>query len=405
MRLHVLGGGPWQAPTVEKARSLGHWVLLTDPGPDRPAFRLADAHEAVDVLDVAATLDAARRHRVDGILADTSDVCVPTAARVAETLGLPGIGSAVAERCTRKDLMRQAAAAAGCASPACLVLQPHQGAETLLPVLAPPWVVKPADSQSGRGVRVVPDAAAVSAAIGDARAQSRCGLVIVESCVSGVEHIVDGLVVDGAAHVLAIASKLADPRNPTVATRIAYLSGGRHARAEQRLAPVVHRMVSALGLRQGPFHAEFIVEGERVVPIDFAARGGGVAIYQRAAPHVSGVDLMAASIALALGQRPAVQPAERRGACIEFLQLPPGRHDLGGGRAAAARLPGVAAVHLAGAGPVAGGTPRHKDERPGWVLALADDTETAIARARAACECLGAGSRPLELPPETTGDA
>lgn len=401
MRLHVLGGGPWQRPTVEKARALGHWVLVTDPGLDRPAFAAADAHEGVDVLDVEATLDAARRHHVDGILADTSDIGVPTAARVAEALGLPGTGATAAERCTRKDLLRQAAAEAGCDNPPFVVLRPEHGPDAVPPGVGWPCLVKPVDNQSGRGVSLVAAPTALGPALATARAWSRCGLIVVEAMVPGVEHIVDGVVVEGQAHLLAIATKRADARNPTVSTRIAYLSGERHQQAGQRLAPIVHRLVHALGLRQGPFHAEFMVDDGHVVPIDFAARGGGVLIYQRAAPHVSGVDLMAASIALALGARPIVQAGPRRGACIEFLQLPPGRFDLEPGRGPARRLPGVAAIHLAADGPVHGGAPIDKDQRPGWVLALADDTDTAVARAQRACELLLAGMRTLDAP--TTG--
>ena len=47
--LHVLGGGPWQLPTVAKAKELGLRVLVTDMYRDRPAYALADIHEVIDI--------------------------------------------------------------------------------------------------------------------------------------------------------------------------------------------------------------------------------------------------------------------------------------------------------------------------------------------------------------------
>src|SRR4051794_30917029 len=87
--LHVLGGGLWQMPTIARARSLGYQVLVTDMYRERPAYAIADYHEVVDVSDREGTLAVAGRYRIDGILCDTTDVGVPTAAYVAERLGLP----------------------------------------------------------------------------------------------------------------------------------------------------------------------------------------------------------------------------------------------------------------------------------------------------------------------------
>ena len=91
--VHVLGGGQWQLPTVQLAKSLGYRVLVTDIYEQRPAYACADAHAAVDITDRESTLRVAREHRVNGIICDTTDVGVPTMAYVAEQLGFPGSGS------------------------------------------------------------------------------------------------------------------------------------------------------------------------------------------------------------------------------------------------------------------------------------------------------------------------
>src|SRR5690349_15044741 len=111
--LHVLGGGQWQLPTIQLAKTLGYRVLVTDMYRERPGYALADAHEVVDVTDMRATLEVARRHQIDGIVCDTTDAGVPTAAYVAEQLGLPGIGLETALNFTNKLRMRSVTSRAG----------------------------------------------------------------------------------------------------------------------------------------------------------------------------------------------------------------------------------------------------------------------------------------------------
>ena len=50
-RLLVLGAGPWQLPTLRKARELGLYVVVTDGAKDRPGFEIADAFEVADIAN------------------------------------------------------------------------------------------------------------------------------------------------------------------------------------------------------------------------------------------------------------------------------------------------------------------------------------------------------------------
>jgi biotin carboxylase len=383
--LHVLGGGPWQTPTIRRARELGYRVLVTDMFAERPGYEWSDLHETVDVTNLDATLDAARRHRIDGVLCDSTDVGVPTSAWVAERLGLPGIGYEIALNFTHKARMRECIDRAGISQ----VRFGAAGSPATLDAVAQriglPMVVKPVDNQSGRGVSVVHNAALLPAAWETAAAHSRIRQVIGEQYIAGSELIVDGFVLDGRVSLLGIAAKKPYPDNPTVCSRIAYLSGESFGLMEQRVGPVTKATIGAMGLRNGIFHAEFMLCGERTIPLDIAARGGGVMIYGRALPHVCGVDVMRAMIHVAMGEPVHLEPlARRRGACIEFLRMPEGRVSRVIGADAAAAVPGIAALHFnLGPGDIVGPL-RHKDDRPGFIVALGDSTEAAVASAQRA---------------------
>lgn len=377
--LHVLGGGPWQVPTVKLAREMGHRVLVTDMYRERPAHAWTDCHEVVDITDAQATLAAARRHRVDGVICDTTDFGVATAAYVAEQLGLPGSGHDTALNFTDKARMRARTVAAGLAAPRFRAVSSVADLADAIAATGLPAVLKPVDNQSGRGVRVVRTWDQAAQAFSQASKLSRSGWVLVEERLVGLEVIVDGLVVDGTAHALSMACKTAYDDNPTLGRRILYPEQDRLPVDATTLRSCCESTLQALGLASGLFHAEFIVRDGRPIPIDIAARGGGVHIYRVVVPHVSGVDANRAAIELALGQRPRVNPRPvPRCANIEFLRMPEGQLEAVEGIDAARAVPGIAAVVLN----VSPGdrlvAPANKDQRPGYIVALADRSDAAI---------------------------
>lgn len=387
--LHVLGGSPWQLPTVRLAKSMGYRVLVTDYFHERPAFAYADFHEVVDITDREATLEVARRYRVDGILCDTTDVGVPTAAYVAEALRLPGMGYEVAMNFTHKGRMRRVARQAGLSVPPFRLLGAAEQLGEVIEDVSLPVVVKPVDSQSGKGVRRVESVDDLLPAVEHAMRHSREGAVLVEAVVRGDEIIVDGFMLEGQALILGIARKTPHPRQPTVSARITY-GHDFPAWALAHIRDVNQRLLSALGLKTGVFHTEYMLTDEDVIPIDIAARGGGCMIYTHVIPQVSGVDVNQAMLRLAMGEPVRIDVTRRKAANIEFFDLPEGvLADLWGWDECA-RQPNVLGVHC---NVTEGGLIRRleaKDDRPGYVVAGGDTVEAAIAASVAAKACVRA---------------
>lgn len=376
--LHVLGAGPWQLPTIRRAQSLGCRVLVTDGWADRPGYRIADLHEVIDITDVEATLAAARRHRIDGVLCDTTDTGVLAAATVADALGLPGPGLAAAWCCTDKASMTNAAAAAGLSVPQTAHACSAGQARALAAVVPHPWAIKPVDAQAGKGVSFVESPDALDAAIDLAFEHSRRREVLVQTWQTGVEIIVDSVSIAGEARILGVAIKTPYRDNPTVSSRITY--GCEDAPVPRAVAESVHRaLLSALQVRQGLVHAEYLVHDGRLVPIDVAARGGGAMIYPLVLQQVSGVDVQRVAIELALGRSvPWAPRATPRAANIEFLRCAPGIIVAIDGVDSARRMRGVAAVHMNQAVGDATGDLAHKDRRLGYVVTVADTAQQAI---------------------------
>ena len=86
----VLAASVYQLDAIRTARRLGYRTVTVDNRPENPGHAMADASYTVDTTDRDGVLEVARRESIAGIVSPCTDVAVPTAAYVAEQLGLPG---------------------------------------------------------------------------------------------------------------------------------------------------------------------------------------------------------------------------------------------------------------------------------------------------------------------------
>lgn len=376
--LHVLGGGMWQVPTIHLARKMGYRVLVTDMYRERPGYAFADWHEVVDIADQGQTLETARRYHIDGIVCDTTDVGVPTAAFVAEQEELPGVGLETARRFTNKYLMRKALTAAGVPQPKFELIETLAEFRESAERIGFPLVVKPVDNQSSRGVRVVHHPSDLAAAFVEAQMHSRQSGILVEEFLPGVEATVEGLCLNGEYFTLGISDKEHFSHRPEVARRLTYpaaFSPSVMQRIEQSNAAVVH----ALGLTSGVTHAEYMVDGDRVQLVEIAVRGGGSRVYSHIVPHISGVDAPRLYLQFLMGENPSVAtPPARRAANLEFFQFPAGRVRQIHGLDQARQIPGVAEILLEFSVGDVLQPPDDDRSRPGLMVVLGDTRDEVL---------------------------
>src|SRR5579872_5194122 len=322
--LHVLGAGQWQVPTIRLAKSLGYRVFVTDLYSERVGYEWADAHETVDIRDREATLRAAERHRIDGIVCDPTDVGVPTMAWVAEKLGLPGIGYETALKFTNKYCMRAVTTSAGVPNPPFFAATCLDEARRAVGDIGFPSVLKPVDSQSSRGVHIVHRQDELEIAFLDALSNSRAGEVLVEGYLDGIEVTVEGFCADGRVVAIGISDKDHFPHRPEVANRLTYPAAFPEP-ILARIREVNALVVQSLGLRNGITHAEYMVVGSEVYLVEIAARGAGSRVYSHIVPFLAGAPVPEAYIRFVIGGELRIEPdGESRAANLAFFSLPSG---------------------------------------------------------------------------------
>lgn len=106
-KILLLGGSTQQILAIEYAKKQGYGIILCDYLPDNPGQHYADRFYCVSTTDREAILEVAQKEKVDGVVAYASDSAAPTAAYVAEKMGLPTNPFKSVEILAREDLFRQ----------------------------------------------------------------------------------------------------------------------------------------------------------------------------------------------------------------------------------------------------------------------------------------------------------
>jgi biotin carboxylase len=374
-------------------RELGVRVVAVDRNAAAPGLALADVGEAVDFADPGAVADVGRRHGVDGVLTIAADSAVPVVARVAELLGLPGIGSDAAHLATNKIAMRRAFAERGVPQPQFAALRRQTEVRAAARAVGFPAVLKPVDSAGQRGISIVHDAGELGAQMAFAIAASRSQEVIVERYHEGRE--VNTLLVARDDDVrLITASDRLRPDGVGFGVALAHvypstLFGDALAEVERVAIAAVH----AIGLRNAIAYPQLLVSphANEVRVVEIAARIPGGQMVE--VPRFGvGIDLLEIAVLQALGEvvpDELVTPRFHHPVAIRFLTAEPGPLPTGVVRAIgplekALAFPGVERVET-WIEPGETIRPVQTDgDRRGYVIASGSTNLEALERAEAA---------------------
>lgn len=307
------------AAYLAAARRRGIPVLVASEGRHSLVSEIAGGLH-IDLQDPAAfdrLVAANRSGPFAGVIA-TDDACVELGSRIAGKLALPHNPRQAARFSRRKDLSRQALAAAGVPVPVHRVIDLGRPLAPQLEDVDYPCVVKPVALSASRGViRADDPGETVSACERIQRIISResvpgsfeAGHVLLETFVSGPEIALEGLLYAGRLSVLAIFDK-PDPLEGPFFEETYYITPTRRdAPVRQRIVERVTAACRALGLQEGPVHAEVRLAGSEVVILEVAARtiGGDCA---RLLQFGTGHGMEDLVIAHALGKPLPVEPQE-----------------------------------------------------------------------------------------------
>jgi biotin carboxylase len=326
----------------ESARKLGVELVyvtdrchqLEDPWGDRA---IAVHFENPEVA-AYTVMESLRGQNVDGILA-LGDRPAVAAAYAARGLGIPYNHPAAVEACRNKLRMREVFRDAGLRVPWFRNISINPPPEPSLLGISYPCVLKPLSLSASQGVVRANNREEFLAAAARLRRllespeirstrEPNLDQLLVEGYIPGSEVAVESLVSDGTLRVLAIFDK-PDPLEGPYFEETIYVTPSRLPDAEQHAIEQCARDAArALGISQGPIHAEFRINEDGVWPLEVAPRpiGGlcarALRFFLGAEKDLIGLEELLMRHALELAGSPS--PREQAASGVMMIPVPRG---------------------------------------------------------------------------------
>jgi biotin carboxylase len=391
--LLLLPSATYRAPDfLAAARALAVEVVV---GSEEPQTVAAQTGRAVTVplADPDAAADEIvklhRRLPLDAIVA-ADDQGVMAAAVAAERLGLRHNPREAAAATRDKAALRRALAGTSVPQPDFRVAGPEDDAAALARDIGVPVIVKPVSLAASRGVIRVDDPAAVVQAAARVRAIAAdagydpASPILIEQYLPGDEVAVEGLLNEGSLDVLAVFDK-PDPLEGPYFEETIYVTPSRLPPAVlEQVERVTADAARALGLVEGPVHAELRVNGDDVCLLEIAGRSIG-GLCARALRFGAGISLEELIIRHALRWPIDNLARERAASGVMMLPIPrAGKLVRVDGQEAARAVPRIAGLEIT----IASGRPVQPlpegDRYLGFLFARGDTPAEVEAALRAA---------------------
>jgi biotin carboxylase len=319
---------------VDAATRLGVDLVCASEKPSTFESRVPDHLVTVDFSDPAGAADTvarfAERRPLDAVVG-VDDLTAVAAAAIAERLGLHANLVAAVSAARDKYQMRQCLAAAGVRVPRFRRIALKDDALLAARGVGFPCVLKPLALSASRGVIRADNVDQFVAAfrrIGALLAREDVGTsgdaaqyLLAEQYVPGLEVALEGLLVDGELRTLALFDK-PDPLEGPFFEETIYVTPSRlPADVQEAVRHATAEACAALGLREGPVHAELRVNDGGPWIIEVAARSIG-GLCSRTLRFGTGMTLEELILRQALGLPIASFERDRQAAGVMMMPIP-----------------------------------------------------------------------------------
>lgn len=319
-KILLLGGSEQQIIAIETAKKMGYYTVLCDYLQDNPGQAHSDKFYLVSTTDKEAILEVAKKEQIDGVLAYASDPAAPTAAYVAEKMGLPGNPYQSVEILCNKDKFRTfleqndfKTPKAGSYGEIERALDDIEKGIYRLPV-----IVKPVDSSGSKGVGQINNVEEAKDKLAYAMDFSRRKIIIVEEFVEkfGYQIAGDGLSIEGELVFRCFGNDHFNSRctNPFVPVSASFPYCMPET-VQVKIHEEIQRLLRLLKMKTSTYNFDMrIDENYNVYLMEVAPRDGGNYIPQ-IIKYLTGIDLVEYSVKAAMGER-----IDRKGLICEELK-------------------------------------------------------------------------------------
>lgn len=306
-KILLLGGSAQQVIAIEKSKELGYFTVLCDFLTDNPGQYVADKFYLESTTNKEKILEIAKKEKIDGILAYASDPAAPTAAYVAEKLGLSGSPYESVEILCNKDKFRKFLADNNFCTPKAngyddiyLAKKDLKNGYFKFPVMS-----KPIDSSGSKGVVKIESLENVDELLKYSMSFSRAKRIVVEEYVEkyGYQIAGDGFSVNGKLVFRCFANDHFNPQciNPFVPVSASF-PYNMPEEIQEKIHNEIQRLLTLLHMGTTAYNFDMRIDKDyNVYLMEVAPRDGGNYIPQ-IIKYATGVDLVELSVKASMGE-------------------------------------------------------------------------------------------------------
>ncbi|MBQ3138985.1 MAG: ATP-grasp domain-containing protein [Ruminococcus sp.] len=312
-KILLLGGSAQQVVAIETAKRLGYYTILCDFLTDNPGQYSADKFYLLSTTDKEAILKVAMEEGIDGIVAYASDPAAPTAAYVAEKLGLHTNPYISTEILCNKDKFRLFLQENGFNTPVSCGYGDIETALNDTEKYNLPVIIKPVDSSGSKGATVLRNWDNLNEALEFAFSFSRSKRIIIEEYIEKAHpYLIGGDIFIWNGKVI-MWGLLNCHRDSAVNSLVPVGKSYPPELSDEALNAVkdtLQAMVDKLDINSGAMNVELVVDKNgKVWPIDVGPRNGGNMIPDLLG-YIFGIDVVEMTVKAAMGEIPLLECSE-----------------------------------------------------------------------------------------------
>lgn len=327
--LILLGAGRECAHAITHAQKLGFRVLATDKNSSAVGASVADEFLPLCAYTPDETVRGllewrARGGTPGGVLCVAVDA-PHTVAAVGKAFGLIAISEETARLATDKLAMKERLKQKGIPIPWFAPVCDANDLRNVVEERGYPLVIKPVDSRGARGVLRLTADVDLEWAFDLSQNESATGRVMVEAYLDGPQVSTEGLMVHGTGYIPGFSDRnyeYLERFSPHIIENGGDMPSILAEEAQQEIKELTAKAALALGIVHGPVKGDMVWHNGKAYVIEIAARHSGGYFVTHEIPWNTGVDLLGASIRMAMGDSPTAEeltPKFQKGVCQRYL--------------------------------------------------------------------------------------
>ncbi len=303
----MVGGGILQIPAIKKAKELGYFTIVTDKNPHALAFSVCDEKIILSSKDIEGHEALAKKlietKNLVGVYTQGTDVEY-TVARAANYVNLPGISVESARKCNNKIEMRQIFHEKNVDKISFFPAKTLEDAHVAVKKIGIPCILKPSDNSGSRGVTIIRSFDEIDNAFH--QAIDSCfheKTVIIEEFLNGDEYSVDTIIWDGIVYPCGISDRVFLKSQNYAVQSGSITPSLLPEKIQDQMYQLMQKAATSLGITKGAFKGDLILVNDQPRIIEVTARTSGGFDSQYRKPYSFGIDLMKATIDIAVGKK------------------------------------------------------------------------------------------------------